>query len=499
MSAVNVKVESGAPEGARADVLLVGMFEKAKSPLREFRGLDAAVKGAITQVIKSGDFRGKAQQFVWIYPKGAPFSRLLLMGLGDEKKLDAEAFRRACGAAAREVRKAKGKSLAVMLPDGAQRAKGPELACAAVEGLMMGGYRFTPYKTRNDESVEISSITVRVNDKRELDAVRKAAERGKIIAESVILARDMANTPANDLPPDAIAKRAQSLAKAYGFSCKALGVPELAKLKMNAILAVGAGSSRPPRLVALEYNGARGKKDAPVVLVGKGIAFDSGGISLKPPADMEKMKDDMSGAAAVLATIVAAARLKLKKHLVGLLSCAENLPDSKAYRPGDVVRTASGITVEIISTDAEGRMVLCDALHYARRFNPRAVVDIATLTGACVIALGYEAMGLMGNNDDLRAALHKAGDECGERCWPLPLWEEYDELIRSDVADIKNVGGRPAGTIVGGMFLKRFVKGLKWAHLDIAGVAWAEREWAYKIKGPTGAGVRILTNFVERF
>jgi leucyl aminopeptidase len=189
----------------------------------------------------------------------------------------------------------------------------------------------------------------------------------------------------------------------------------------------------------------------------------------------------------------------LKKHLVGLLSCAENLPDSKAYRPGDVVRTASGITVEIISTDAEGRMVLCDALHYARRFNPRAVVDIATLTGACVIALGYEAMGLMGNNDDLRAALQKAGDECGERCWPLPLWEEYDELIRSDVADIKNAGGRPAGAIVGGMFLKRFVKGLKWAHLDIAGVAWAEREWAYKIKGPTGAGVRILTNFVERF
>jgi len=276
-------------------------------------------------------------------------------------------------------------------------------------------------------------------------------------------------------------------------------VPELKRLKMNAILAVGAGSSRPPRLVALEYNGGAERKGLPVVLVGKGIAFDSGGISLKPPPDMERMKDDMSGAAAVLATIVAASRLKLKKHIVGLLACAENLPDSNAYRPGDVIRTASGVTVEVISTDAEGRMVLCDALHYARRYRPSAVVDIATLTGACIIALGYEALGLMANDDDLREALQAAGEGCGERSWPLPLWDEYDELMRSDVADLKNVGGRPAGTIVGGMFLKRFVKGLKWAHLDIAGVAWSEKEWAYKIKGPTGAGVRILTNFVEKF
>lgn len=494
MSEMKVTVTADSIAKVNPDALLTGVFEEDVSSKETIGKYEKLFGTEILRAVEGGDFQGKLFQFLLVYPTKKPYKRLLLMGLGAKNKFNAEVFRRACGASAREIKKAKAKSVGLdlsFLPS----EHLSDMTRAGVEGFLMGGYRFIAYKSQPDDN-GVEKLFVFLPRPQELKVAKAQAERGKTIAECVNFARDLANTPGNELPPLALAQAAKSQSKKLGFSCKVLGVNELKKLNMNAILAVGGGSSRPPCLVVLEHDGARGRKSAPIVLVGKGITFDSGGISLKPPADMERMKDDMSGAAAVLSAISAIAKLKLKKRVIGLMACAENLPGSKAYRPGDVIKTASGTTVEIISTDAEGRMVLADALHYAGRFKPAVIVDVATLTGACVIALGAEACGLMSNNEPLAEALLKAGESSGERCWQLPLWDEYDELIKSDVADIKNVGGRAAGTITGGMFLKRFVNSVPWAHLDIAGTAWSDKDWAYKVKGSTGAGVRLLVEFL---
>lgn len=482
-------------EKVKTDLLFTGIFEEDISPSDALKKYEKLYGKEIVQALRTGDFQGKLFQFIMLYPREKPYQRLLLMGLGSKNKFNSEVFRRACGASAREIRKAKAKTVGLDLTL-LENEQLLDMAKAGVEGFLMGAYRFTTYKSKPDENNGVDRFFIFAPCEKELKKVNTQVKAGRIVAESVNLARDLANTPGNELPPLALAQIAKSQAKRLGFSCKVLGVNELKKLGMNAILAVGGGSSRPPCLVVLEYKGEGVKKSSPIVLVGKGITFDSGGISLKPPQDMERMKDDMSGAGAVLSTISAIAKMKLKVHVIGLMACAENMPGSKAYRPGDVVKTASGTTVEIISTDAEGRMVLADALHYAGNFNPSKIVDVATLTGACVIALGAEACGLMSNENALAEGLLKAGEASGERCWQLPLWEEYDELIKSDVADIKNVGGRAAGTITGGMFLKRFVKDTPWAHIDIAGTAWSEKDWAYKVKGATGAGVRLLVEFL---
>jgi leucyl aminopeptidase len=282
----------------------------------------------------------------------------------------------------------------------------------------------------------------------------------------------------------------------YGIHCTILHQEELEKLGMGALLAVGQGSQHPPRMVVMEYRGA-GATEKPTALVGKGITFDTGGISLKPGANMEMMKQDMAGGAAVLGAMQAAAALKLPVNLVGLVPLAENMPDGRAYKPGDVVTTLSGLTVEINNTDAEGRLILCDALHYAHRFTPAAIIDLATLTGACVVALGHNATGAMGNDPKLLSALAGAGEATGERLWELPLWEEYGDLMKSDIADLKNAGGPHAGTISAGWFLKQFVGTHKWAHLDIAGTAWEDKGRHYLPKGATGVGVRLLVKYLK--
>lgn len=503
MENIQVTVEKGKPEAAKTGALLVGMFEKVKKTPVELSGLDKTVSGAVSRLISSGDFAGKMAQCVWLFPSEAPFKRLLVVGLGPREKFIAETFRRVIGHAAREVRRLKISDVAINLPESSDE-KFPgqcDLARAAVEGFTLGAYQFRKYKSKNDDKNVIKKITVRTTGSaKEISAARSGADLGSIVAESVTLARDLANTPGNDLPPEALARVAKEQAKKWGLKCKVLGVSELKKLKMNGILAVGGGSSRPPCLAIIEYapKGADAKKP-PLVFVGKGITFDSGGISIKPAANMEQMKDDMSGAAAVLGVAIIAARRKWKRRLVCLMPMAENMPGSKAYRPGDVVITSSGVTVEVISTDAEGRMILSDALHYAGRFKPAAVIDVATLTGACVIALGHEAIGLMGKDQELIQRILNSGADAGEHAWQLPLWEEHDEYIKSDIADIKNAGGRAAGTITGAAFLARFAKDYKWAHLDIAGTAWSDREMSYKSKGATGAGVRILAEFGENF
>ena len=502
MEAIKISVEKGRPENARAETLILGIFENSKNVPRELKAMDKVCGGTLGRIIGSGDFSGKMGQFGWMYPSSAPFKRLLVVGLGSPKKFTPEIFRRAMAIAASQARRVKSPSATIMLPEKvAANSKMRDFARAAVEGFILGAYKFADYKGKIEDNNAIKILVVRsASNEKELKEVRTGVERGTIVAQSVVLARDLANTPGNDLPPEALADIAKAHARKFGLKCTVLKAPELKRLKMNALLAVGSGSSRPPCMTVLEYRpkGAMAKK-SPLVLVGKGITFDSGGISIKPSQGMEQMKDDMSGAAAVLATLIIAARRNWNHPVIGLMPAAENLPGSKAYRPGDVIKTAAKISIEVISTDAEGRLILADALHYAHRFKPAAVVDVATLTGACVIALGNEAAGLMSNDDKLSEEIREAGEACGERVWPLPLWEEYDELIKSDVADIKNVAGRPAGTIVGGCFLAKFAKGYKWAHLDIASTAWSDRDWMYRLKGATGAGVRILAEFGEKF
>jgi len=503
LQAVKVFVKDIRPEDAKAGALIVGLFEKTNSVPVHLKRVDDASSGCLGRFIKSGDFKGKSGKCAWLYPPGGPFGRLLVVGLGEVSKFDAEACRRAMGAAAGEVRRVKTPEAAVAMPVG--KGKGfpgaAELVRAATEGFVMGAYQFLDFKSKVEEKSAIKSLTILCADtESRLASVRREAGTGLAVAEGVNLARDLVNTPGGDLPPEALAGEARKQARKYGLKCSVMGVMQLRKMKMNGILAVGSGSGRPPRLVTLEYKpkGDAGKKK-PVVLVGKGITFDSGGISIKPSGGMDVMKYDMSGAAAALATAVVAARRGWKRPVTAILPLAENMPGPKAYRPGDVIKMASGARVEVISTDAEGRMILADALHYAKRFKPEAVVDIATLTGACTIALGHEAIGLMGNDPGLVRALLEAGEASGERAWQLPLWEEYEEQIKSDVADFKNAGGRPAGTITAGIFLKKFVGGMKWAHLDIAGTAWSDRDRAYRVKGATGAGVRILAKLGENF
>jgi leucyl aminopeptidase len=299
--------------------------------------------------------------------------------------------------------------------------------------------------------------------------------------------------PGNVATPTYIANQARELAQRHGFEVTVLDKASIVREKMGALLSVAQGSAEEPRFIALEY---KGSDAAPVVLVGKGVTFDSGGISIKPAQNMEDMKYDMSGAAAVLGTFEALGRLKPKVHVVGLIPSTENMPSGTAVKPGDVVTSHLGKTIEVINTDAEGRLILCDALSYARRYQPAAVVDIATLTGAMVVALGHTATGVMGDDEKLIEELRAAGDKAGERIWPLPLWEDYRDLMKSDIADVKNSGGRPAGSISAGWFLKEFVDGFPWAHLDIAGTAYTERDEPTRVKGPTGMGVRLFTEFL---
>src|SRR6185369_4306061 len=314
----------------------------------------------------------------------------------------------------------------------------------------------------------------------------------------VSLARDLVSHPGNVATTGYLAAAARRVAKHHGLACRVLEKAELEKLGMNALVAVGKGSVEPPRLIVLEYHGS-GAKGKPVALVGKGITFDSGGISIKPGAGMEEMKTDMSGAAAVLGTMEAAAALQLPVNLVAVIPTAENMPDGKAYKPGDVLVSMSGLTIEITNTDAEGRLILCDALHFARtEFKPAAMIDLATLTGACVVALGHEASGMMGNDQRLLENLKKAGERCNERLWELPLWDEYGETMKSDIADLRNAGTtRDGGTITAGWFLKQFAATTRWAHLDIAGTAWSDKSRPCSPKGATGVGVRLLIEYLK--
>jgi leucyl aminopeptidase len=406
-------------------------------------------------------------------------------------------IRQAIGYAAKRVRQAKADSftaaLPSMTPSGASIV---EVAQAMVEGAILGNYQFNVYRSEGSTNKDVAAMSILTPRQGQMRQLAEGIRRGIATAEATVFVRDLCNHPSNVMTPTRIATEAKRLAKETGVSLKILEQKDMEALGMGALLGVAKGSHEPPKFIILRYDGAKKKDDRPVVFVGKTITFDTGGISLKPAENMEQMKADMTGGAEVMAAIRAAARLKLPLNLVSILPVAENMPGGRAMRPGDVVKTLSGKTVEVQNTDAEGRLILSDGLAYATRFKPVALIDVATLTGACMVALGQFAIGMFGTDAKLKDAVRKAGFRAGERVWEMPLWEEYFEQLRSEVADMRNIGGRGGGMITAALFLSKFVGDCPWVHLDIASTDWSERERAYIPKGPTGIGTRLLVQYL---
>ena len=460
---------------------------------------DKAVGGAIRRALSSSRFTGKAGQILEILaPAGVKASRIVVLGLGKPEDFDANGAEAAAAAAVGRLSGTgeAGIAFEIDAPKGG-KVKGANLAAHLAMGAKLKSYTFNQYRTKDlaEHESKLKKATVFTADPA---AAKKAWGRLEAIADGVFLARDLVNEPPNVLSPQEFARRAKTLSK-LGLKVQVLGEAEMKKLGMGALLGVGQGSDRESQLVVLQWNGAKKKTASPVAFVGKGVCFDSGGLSLKPGASMMGMKGDMGGAAAVIGTMRALAVRKAKVNAVGVIGLVENMPDGKAQRPDDVVKSMSGQTVEVLNTDAEGRLVLADALWYAQtRFKPRFVIDLATLTGAIMIALGAEHAGLFSNDDKLSERLAEAGKAVGEPVWRLPLGKGYDKLIRSKIADMKNIGGQYAGSITAAQFVKRFVEEkMPWVHLDIAGVAWQDSEQKPLIPSwGTGWGVRILDRLI---
>jgi leucyl aminopeptidase len=491
---MEITVTVGDPLTQQGRALVVGCFEnEPDAPL--VAELDKALGGCLAGLYREGEFAGKLNRTSLIHTLGrAAAERLLLVGLGKRGELSRDRLRQAAGTAVQALRGAGVKSACSALHLAAGGGEG--WLQATVEGYLLGAYSFDRYKSDPEKNGAVAELVLLVPDGATREAAERVAGETRTVCEAAILARELVDQPANVATPAFLAEKAVEVAGRYGIDCRVMEREEMERTGMEALLAVAKGSCHAPRFIILEYRGA-GDKERPTVLVGKGITFDSGGISLKPREGMEKMKNDMAGGAAVIGAVTAAARLGLPVNLVGLVPAAENLPGGRAYKPGDLVRSMAGKTIEIVNTDAEGRLVLCDALNFAQRYRPAALIDLATLTGACVVALGSFASGLMGNDQGLVRALKGAGETSGERLWELPVWDEYGELMHSDIADLKNAAGPTAGTITAGWFLKQFAGKAKWAHLDIAGTAWEEKGRPYLPKGATGVGVRLLIEYLR--
>ena len=489
------KLSFSDPLNHACKLLIVGYY-KEHAQLPAVSRLDGALQGEISALYRRKEFTAKLAETAMLSTGGRiPAKRLLLVGLGERKNASEETVRQAMGAAIRKVKGSRERSCSILLAD--QPGDLSRTAAAIVTGCLLGAYSFDRYNTSPDGTVPpIDALTLLLPSRKAGPATEQAIAKAMIICDSVFLARDLVSEPGNVATPTYIAAEAAKTARAAGFSCTVLERAEMEQLGMGGLLAVAAGSVQPPKCLVLEYL-PFGETARPVALIGKGVTFDSGGISIKPGAGMERMKDDMAGAAAVIGAFAAAARLHLPVNLIGVIPLTENLPDGRAYKPGDVITTMAKKTVEIVNTDAEGRMILCDALHYALRYKPKAMIDLATLTGACIVALGNVVTGMFGNNDRLKNALTRAGKVTGERVWEMPVWEEYGELMKSDLADLKNAGGPQAGSISAAWFLQQFVAKTHWAHLDIAGTSWEEKGKHYLPKGSTGVGVRLLVELLQ--
>jgi leucyl aminopeptidase len=495
MKPIEVNVKRGQPQQEAAEVLVLSHYEGETAFKNETAAVDRALGGALLELLKSGEFQGKGGQAVLLHAqKRIKAKRILLVGLGKRKDARLDTVRQAMGTAARRVRQAGAGSFVTPL-HGRGLADSVELAQAMIEGAILGGYQFTAYRSDNHDEHALTRITVLEPDAAELPDVKEGVRRGMASAEATAFVRDLCNHPSNVMTPERIAGEAKKIGKERGVRVKILEKREAERLGMGAFLGVAQGSHEPPKFIILEYRGARGN-GRPIVLVGKTITFDTGGISLKPAENMEQMKADMTGGAEVLATVRAAARLRLPLHLIGILPATENMPGGHAIKPGDILRTLAGKTVEVQNTDAEGRLILADGLAYATRYKPAVIIDVATLTGACMVALGQFAVGMFGNNESQKQRVRQAGLKAGERVWEMPLWDEYFEQLKSDVADMRNIGGRGGGMITAALFLSKFVGDYPWIHLDIASTDWSERERPYIAKGPTGIGTRLILQYL---
>ncbi len=487
-----------------ADAAVFFAFENAEGRLP---GLDRFVQenGAwLGRSAAIGDFRAKPNDVAVFYapPGEVLVPRLVLAGLGPADRFETEKLRNAAAYALRKCRELNVGRAAV--PISALEGLPVEAASALREvlvGSISGLHRFTELKTRDLDSAQGPQSLVILSENDPAGDLADVVSLAESEAAGIILARDLTIAPANVVTPAYMAEAARQLADRFGFKTEVIDLESARSLGMNAFAAVARGSHEPAYMVVIEHAPEGTENDPPIVFIGKGITFDTGGISLKPGDKMEAMKQDMAGAAAVLGLFETMGRSGLKRRVVGILPCTENMPGGQAYKPGDVIRTYSGQTIEIISTDAEGRVVLCDALAYAaRKFAPAAIVDVATLTGACIVALGRQVAAVMGNHDGLARSVLEIGEKVGERYWRLPLWDFYFESIKSDVADMKNVGERAAGTIVAAMFLKQFVPDeIPWVHLDIAGTAWTDKDNGAAPKGATGFGVRTFFELARRW
>ncbi len=489
---MDVSAASTNPLTIATDALVVNLFERTSPPSGVTAAVDRALGGAIGDLIAAGDVTGRAGEVSVLYPRGAiATQRLLIVGLGPANEFSAEAARVAAAHAARRARELGAKTVAsVAHGAGVNALPLGEAAQATVEGTRLGLYRYG-----QDDGIE--AFTLVEEDAGKLETLRDGIRWGEAVAEGTRLARTLVQHPANVATPEYLAEVARGLAQDHGFAVTVGDRAWAASEGMGAFLGVAQAAGYEPRFIVLEHDPSGGK-EAPLVLVGKGITFDSGGISIKGRQGLEGMKQDMAGAAAVLGAMRTIGRLRSPRRVVALVPATENVIDAAAYRPSDVLRAANGTTIEIISTDAEGRLVLADALAYAARFKPRAVVDLATLTGAVNVALGAHAAGLFANDDTLAKGLATSAERVHERVWRMPLWAEYRKAIESDVADLKNSSGKPAGgACVAAAFLERFTD-YPWAHLDIAGVNAVEATDGYLVKGPTGYGVRLLADWITR-
>lgn len=493
---MQIKINKSQIEQTKTQLLVMGYFEDAENA--DVKKIDKQLNNTVENSVKQKEFIGEFLQTKLLTTNGKmPFDKLLLIGLGKQKEFNIGMLRRAASAMTIAAKNLGVKQFATNLQSLHINIPTREKTIAVAESAILSAYNFSEYKTIDKNKIKTID-SMELIDANNTKEVEDAINYAKITTEATCLVRDMVNQPAAYMTPLKIADIAKALPKQIKTTIHDKKAIE--KMGMNALLAVNRGSAYEPRLIVLEYSGSKNKQDKPIALVGKGITFDSGGLDIKPADGMETMKMDMAGAATVIAVFKAAAELQLPINLIGVLPCTENMPGCGAYKPGDIIRSYSGKTIEVINTDAEGRVVLADALAYIEKFKPSKIIDLATLTGACVVALGNLIAGVIGTDKKLIEQLIDSGLQTGEHLWELPLYEEFKEAVKSEVADVRNLGiiGRAGGAITGAAFLASFVEKTQWAHLDIAGPAWSAEDKDHLRKGGTGFGTRLLINFLMR-
>ncbi|HZP26765.1 MAG TPA: leucyl aminopeptidase [Dehalococcoidia bacterium] len=494
---MEIRIQPGDIAQSDAKAVIVNLFQGVTQPGGATGALDSAMGGAITQLIAEGEIKGKDGELTLVHSLGKlPSPRIIIAGLGKQDDFTLGKVRDVTANALRLARRSGAESVATVLHGAGQAGLDP-VACAQAiaEGAIMGLYRFNRHKQPSEDERQVKELTVIERDESLIPALQKGIDRGRILAEAANHARDMANEPANCFTPTDMAARAQMLAQDAGIACEVLDRPEMESLGMGSLLSVANGSIQPPKFIIMRYRGNPGSSES-LALIGKGITFDSGGISIKPAQGMEEMKADMSGGASVIAAIWALAKLGAPINVTSLVPATENMPSGSATKPGDIATAMNGKTVEIINTDAEGRLVLADAILYARQQGYQPIIDVATLTGAMSIALGPAATGFMATEDALAEKITRAGQTTGEMMWRLPLISEYREGLKSEVADIKNVGSRYGGAINAAEFIRFFVEDTPWVHIDMAGTDGSEKDSGVWVKGATGIPVRTLVGTV---